>query len=103
MAETGPKDIDFSLSEEEKEDLDQMITAFNQDRKSFPAELSDENVVDRLNVIKEHFDQLGDVILKMNKRLDTLYEIIRLMHQKSEIMNKRIDAIAGSSKSRKKR
>lgn len=90
MAETGPKDIDFSLSEEEKDDLDQMITSFNQDRKSFSQALSDENLEERMKTMQAHYDRLGDVLLKMNKRLDTLYEIIRLMHQKSEIMNIRI-------------
>lgn len=90
MAESSPKNIDFSLSEEEKDDLDQMIAMFNQDRQSFPKELSDENLEERLKIMQAHYDRLGDVILKVNNRLDTLYEIMRLMHQKSEIMNRQL-------------
>ena len=53
----------------------------------------DENAEAQLQGIKDRFDQLGDVILKMNDRVDSLYEIMRLMHQKSEILNARIDDI----------
>jgi len=93
MTNKTSKDIDFSLSDEEKNDLDQMIKDFNRERSAFLESSVDENSETQLQNIKDRFDQLGDVILKMNDRVDSLYEIMRLMHQKSEILNARIDDI----------
>jgi len=90
MTNKNPKEIDFSLSDEEKDDLDQMIKDFNRERSALLEGPDDEN---QLKALKDRFEQLGDVILKINDRVDSLYEIMRLMHQKSEILNARIDEI----------
>jgi hypothetical protein len=90
MTNKNSKEIDFSLSDEEKDDLDQMIKDFNRERSTLLESPDDKN---QLKVMKDRFEQLGDVILKINDRVDSLYEIIRLMHQKSEILNARIDEI----------
>jgi len=90
MTNKKSKEIDFSLSDEEKDDLDQMIKDFNRERNALLESPDDE---DQLKVMKDRFEQLGDVILKINDRVDSLYEIMRLMHQKSEILNTRIDEI----------
>jgi hypothetical protein len=90
MTNKNAKEIDFSLSDEEKDDLDQMIKDFNRERSALLESPDDEN---QLKAMKDRFEQLGDVILKINDRVDSLYEIMRLMHQKSEILNARIDEI----------
>ncbi len=90
MTNKNAKEIDFSLSDEEKDDLDQMIKDFNRERSTL---LESPDHEDQLKVMKDRFEQLGDVILKINDRVDSLYEIMRLMHQKSEILNARIDEI----------
>lgn len=90
MTNKNPKEIDFSLSDGEKDDLDQMIKDFNRERSTLLEIPDDEN---QLKVMKDRFEQLGDVILKINDRVDSLYEIMRLMHQKSEMLNARIDEI----------
>jgi hypothetical protein len=90
MTNKNPKEIDFSLSDEEKDDLDQMIKDFNRERSALLESPDNEN---QLKVMKDRFEQLGDVILKINDRVDSLYEIMRLMHQKSEMLNARIDEI----------
>ncbi len=90
MTNKNSKEIDFSLSDEEKDDLDQMIKDFNRERSALLESPDDEN---QLKVMKDRFEQLGDVILKINDRVDSLYDIMRLMHQKSEILNNRIDEI----------
>ncbi len=90
MTNKDSKEIDFSLSDEEKDDLDQMIKDFNRERSTCMESPDDK---DQLKVMKDRFEQLGDVILKINDRVDSLYEIMRLMHQKSEILNARIDEI----------
>ena len=93
MTNKTSKDIDFSLSDEEKNDLDQMIKDFNRERSALLESSDDKDSETQLQDIKDRFDQLGDVILKINDRVDSLYEIMRLMHQKSEILNTRIDDI----------
>ena len=90
MTNKNAKEIDFSLSDEEKDDLDQMIKDFNRERNTHLENSDHEN---QLKVMKDRFEQLGDVILKINDRVDSLYEIMRLMHQKSEMLNTRIDEI----------
>ena len=90
MTSKHAKEIDFSLSDEEKNDLDQMIKDFNRERNTLQESPDHE---DQLKFMKDRFEQLGDVILKINDRVDSLYEIMRLMHKKSEILNTRIDEI----------
>jgi len=90
MTNKNSKEIDFSLSDGEKDDLDQMIKDFNRERSTLLESPDDEN---QLKAMKDRFEQLGDVILKINDRVDSLYEIMRLMHQKSEMLNARIDEI----------
>jgi len=93
MTNNKSKEIDFSLSDEEKNDLDQMIKDFNRERSALLESSGDEDSQSQLKGMQDRFDQLGDVILKINDRVDSLYEIMRLMHQKSEILNARIDDI----------
>jgi len=93
MTNKSSKEIDFGFSDEEKNDLDQMIKDFNRDRSALMESAENDDVNNQMKVIQDRFDQLGDVILKINDRVDSLYEIMRLMHQKSEILNARIDEI----------
>jgi hypothetical protein len=87
------KEIDFSLSDEEKNDLDRMIQDFNQKRNARLDRTDIEIVDQQLKAMQDRFEQLSDVILKINDRVDSLYEILRLMHQKSEILDARINAL----------
>ncbi len=85
------KEIDFSLSDEEKNDLDRMIKDFNQKRNE-QLDCTDIEIVDhQLKAMQERFEQLSAVILKINDRMDSLYEILRLMHQKTEILDARLN------------
>ena len=93
MTTNKQKEIDFSLSDEEKNDLDRMIQDFNQKRNAQLDPTDIENVDQQLKAMQDRFDQLSDVILKINDRVDSLYEILRLMHQKSEILDVRIKAL----------
>jgi hypothetical protein len=93
MTTNKQKEIDFSLSDEEKNDLDRMIQDFNQKRNT-QLDQTDIKIVDQqLKAMQERFEQLSDVILKMNDRVDSLYEILRLMHQKSEMLDARINSL----------
>ena len=93
MTTNKQKEIDFSLSDEEKDDLDRMIQDFNQKRNAQLDETEIDIVDQQLKAMQDRFEQLSDVLLKMNDRVDSLYEILRLMHQKSEILDARISAL----------
>ncbi len=93
MTTNNQKEIDFSLSDEEKDDLDRMIQDFNQKRNAQLDRTDIDNVDHKLKAMQDSFEQLSDLILKMNMRIDSLYEILRLMHQKSEILDARINAL----------
>ncbi len=93
MTTNKQKEIDFSLSDEEKNDLDQMIHDFNQKRNAQLDRTDIDGVDQQLKAMQDRFEQLSDVILKINDRVDSLYEIMQLMHQKSEILDARINAL----------
>jgi hypothetical protein len=93
MGDKNSNGFDTGFSDEEKEDLDKLINAFNEDRKTFVIESSDETLKHQMEVIMNRFTQLGEIVSKTNKRLDSFYDIIQLMYQKSEIMNDRINTL----------
>ena len=93
MGDKNSNGFDTGFSDEEKEDLDQLIGAFNENRKALVTEPADEKLMLQMEAIVDRFSQLGEIVSKTNKRLDSFYEIIQLMYQKSEIMNDRINTI----------
>ena len=102
MAEKKQDGFDLGLSDEEKADLENMISDFNADRSEEPPSAPDIGRQDNVNDLHKKFSQMGEIVLKINKRMDAFYEIIQLIHQKSEIMNKRIDMLIDANPSLKK-
>ena len=93
MGETNGSEFDAGFSDEEKEDLERMIGAFNADRKSLAADLADENLKRQIEIIEKRFSHLGEIVSRTNKRLDSFFEILQLLHRKSEIMNERFNTL----------
>ena len=93
MGDTNGNGFDTGFSDEEKEDLDKMIGAFNEDRQALVLASSDEKLIQQMESIMDRFSQLGEIVSKTNKRLDSFFEIIQLMYHKSEIMNDRINTL----------
>ena len=102
MTEKKQDGFDLGLSDEEKADLESMISDFSADRSDQPASASDIGLQDNVNELHKKFSQMGEIVLKINKRMDAFYEIVQLIHQKSEIMNKRINMLIDSNPSFKK-
>ena len=97
----GAKDhegFDIGLSEEEKADLESMISDFSADHASAPASSANDDLMERLRTLNDRISQMSEIVLKINKRIDAFYDIIQLLHQKSEVMNQRIDALIGHTK-----
>ena len=99
MTEKQQEGFDLGLSDEEKADLESMISDFSADRSTQSASAPDIDLQDKVDELHKKFSQMGEVVLKINKRMDAFYEIIQLIHQKSEIMNKRIDMLIESTPS----
>jgi len=88
--------LDVGLSDEEKEDLDKLIKGLKQDQPNAQAGATPEDMQKQMKSMTENLTQLAETLLKFDTKMKSLYEIVRLSYEKSEVMNKRIDAIVGS-------
>jgi len=102
MTEKKQDGFDLGLSDEEKADLESMISDFSADRPDQAISAPNIDMQDKADELHKKFSQMGEIVLKINKRMDAFYEIVQLIHQKSEIMNKRIDMLIESNPSLKK-
>ena len=96
MVDNPPTGLDVGLSEEEKEDLDQLIKGLKQDQPNAQAGATPEGMQKQIESMTQNLTQLVEMLLKFDTKMKSLYEIVRLSYEKSEMMNKRIDAIVGS-------
>lgn len=101
MADETTADLGAGLSEEEKEDLENLVRALKQDESGFPSGQGLEDIHTQVASVSERLAEFGEMILKLDSRMKSFYEMVRLFHQKSEIMNKRIDSIIESMKGEK--
>jgi hypothetical protein len=100
MADDILDELNVGLSDEEKADLENMITAFKEERAAAIAAPSLADIQGKLNAMSDHMVQLGETILKFDQRMTSFHEIIRLFYQKSEIMHERIGFIIASLRNR---
>jgi hypothetical protein len=98
MADDILDELNVGLSDEEKADLENMIKAFKEERAAVIAEPSFAEVQDKLNAMSDRMVQLGETILKFDRRMTSFHEIIRLFFEKSEVMNERIGFIIATLK-----
>ncbi len=85
--------IDVGLSDEEKADLEKLITGLKQDPSEAQPGASPEELQNQVQSMTENLTQLVEMLLKFDTKMRALYDIVRLSYQKSDMMNKRIDAI----------
>lgn len=99
MTENKQEGFDLGLSDEEKADLESMISDFSANRSSQATSPQGADMQDTVQELHNKFSQMGEIVLKINQRMDAFYEIIQLIHQKSEIMNQRVDMLIESNPS----
>ena len=99
MSQKKKEGFDLGLSDDEKADLENMISDFSADLANQPESSPDSDTQGKVEELHKKFSQMGEIMLKINKRMDAFYEIVQLIHQKSEIMNKRIDVLIESTPS----
>jgi hypothetical protein len=94
-------EINVGLSDGEKKDLEELITSFKEKQSSAPPDPSAEDVQNQIKSMSAELAHFGEVLLKFDAKMKSFYEILRLSHKKSEIMNQRIDTIIETIKDRK--
>ncbi|MGD9010332.1 MAG: hypothetical protein PVG41_20575 [Desulfobacteraceae bacterium] len=88
--------INIGLSEEEKRDLETMISEFQMERTASDPVMDMVAVQQQIEAINKRMEYLSNMFLTIDRRLKPLYEIIRMTFEKSELLNQRINALIES-------
>jgi hypothetical protein len=86
-------ELNRGLSEDERDDLENLIKSLRGDKLATGPDVSLEEIRRYVETMVENFVRLSDMMLKLDDRIKTLYEIVRLSHKKSEALNDRITTI----------
>jgi len=103
MTDNIPEEYYFGLTDEEVDDLENLINTLKEDPSLSKSGAAFEEIKKRKESTTKHLIELGEMILRFNTELQSFYEIIRLSHKKSEIMNKRLNALIEWAKRMKNR
>jgi hypothetical protein len=88
--------LNMGLSEQEKRDLEHMISEFQSERtQRIPLDGIAE-ILKQIDTINKRLAYLTNMFLTLDRRIKPLYEITRLNYQKSEILNQRISILIES-------
>jgi uncharacterized coiled-coil DUF342 family protein len=88
--------INIGLSEEEKRDLETMISEFQMERTASDPVMDMAAIQQQIEAINKRMEYLSNMFLTIDRRLKPLYEIIRMTFEKSELLNQRINALIES-------
>lgn len=100
MTEKADSEIIVGLSEEEKADLEEMITSFKKEQSEEALGDRHENIMKQIESMSEKLAAFGDMLLKYDDKMKSFYQIIRLLCKKDEIFKQRVDAIIEIMKGR---
>lgn len=89
-------DPNFGLSDQEKNDLEQLINAFQNERTHRAPTDNIAQIQQQIDTINNRLAYLTNMFLTLDRRIKPLYETIRLNYQKSEILNQRINLLIKS-------
>jgi len=101
MTGEAQTEIIIGLSEEEKEDLEELIKTIKEDQFIELRSSTNEDVQKQLQSMGANLAHLGDMLLKIDDKMKSFFEIIRLSCKKDQMLNKRIDAIIEIIRGRK--
>lgn len=93
MTENLQEDIIVGLSDDEKNDLEKMISAFREKQSVQPDGTASEDVQEQLLSMSENLANYGDILLKFDAKIKLLHGILRLSDKKNRILGHRIDAV----------
>lgn len=90
MTDYTEKNLGFGLSKEEKAELTALIRQ-GQESAGFEMEMSTRD--EEAERLREQNSRFAEIVLELDERLNLLFEILRLTHRKTEIMNHQIDEL----------
>ncbi len=93
MDDKIPPELNRGLSEEERDELEDLIKSLRDDKLAAAPDVSIDEIRRYVETMVEKIVRLSDMMLKFDDRIKTLYEIVRLSHKKSEAINNRITTI----------
>ena len=96
MANNSTLNLNIGLSEQEKKDLEQLISDFQTERSQ---NLPSDDIAEiqlQIDTINKRLAYLTNMFLTLDRRIKPLYETVRLNYQKSEILNQRISVLIES-------
>jgi len=83
----------MEISAAEKDDLEKMIGTFRRQRQQAPAPGPNASFQDQLDHIHKKLADVADMISNIDRRMESLAKVIRLSQQKTELLNRRLDAV----------
>ena len=94
----GESTLNFNigLSEQEKRDLEKLISDFQSERTQHSAPDNIAEIQKQIDKINKRLAYLTNMFLTLDRRIKPLYETVRLNYQKSEILNQRISILIES-------
>lgn len=96
MTSQNNMDFHIGLSDQEKDDLEQLIGEFQNGRAQLTPANTMVEIQKQIDTINSRLAYLTNMFLTMDRRMKPLYETIRLNYQKSEILNQRISILIES-------
>ena len=96
MADRLDFDMNIGLSEDEKHDLEQMISDFQKERSTGEPVHDIASLHRQIDTINDRLAYLTNMFLTIDRQIKPLYETIRLTYRKSEILTRRINTLINS-------
>ena len=96
MPEQPIVDFNIGLSDQEKQDLEKLINEFQTERIQTERTGNTVEIQEQIDTINKRLAYLTSMFLTLDRRIKPLYETIRLTHQRSEILSKRISILMES-------
>jgi len=98
MADESFAKINFGLSNEEKEDLDELIKALKQTAATVASpDMALDDLAENVRRMSAQIVQFSEILLIFDRKMNSLYQIMHLLFQKSEVTNERLDALFESA------
>jgi hypothetical protein len=102
MTDEYETELNVGLSDGEKKDLEQLISAFREKESSPPLDKSGKDIHSQIKSMSAELAEFGEMLLKFDTKIKSFYEILLLSYKKSEMMNQRIDVIIELMKNQRK-
>ena len=103
MEDEPQMDLNIGLAEEERKDLENLIGVFKDEPFSLSLNAAPEDLQKQITFLKEKMTRMFVVLLDLDKKMRSLYEVVRLFYRKTEVMNERINDVINLAKTDKQR